>query len=209
MENSWQKYSARRVAELTEGGMSPQEAMKQAGKEWKSRKSGAPKPKRGASMASKKSGLSIEYITNTAGTLSEEQASDIALGLLDGLLFHADAETGTELRTMQIRAAELFRGKEKSVSDTAERQFGHDLAEYLVLAVIDRGVDWSELSPAVLGEGPARPVMVTGGTSGRTTPTPEEELGIKKKEERKELGRKVGNTAIDEMVKALKDIMNS
>lgn len=204
MESTWQKFSARRVKELTSEGMKAPQAMKQAGAEWRARKD------KGARVANKKRGLSIEYITATAGELSEEQASDIALGLLEGLLEYADADHQTELRTLQIRAAELFRGKDKSVSDTAEREFGFDMAEYLVLAVIDRGIDWSELRPSVLSAGPAQPVVITGGTTGgRTTPTPEEELGLKKKEERKELGKKIGSTAIDEMVKALKDIMNS
>ncbi|MEM7518807.1 MAG: hypothetical protein AAF368_18030, partial [Planctomycetota bacterium] len=125
----------------------------------------------------------IEYIKQVDGALSEEQAADIALGLLDGLLEYADADYSEEYRTMQRRAAELFRGPDKTDDDTAERKFGMDLAEFLILAVIDRAVSWDQLEPAVLSgaSGGSQEMPDFGAPMQQGSPpelTAEQELGL-------------------------------
>lgn len=208
-KTSWQAFSSARVKDLTAEGLTSRDAMKRASEEWQ-----AGAKRTGGRVA--KSKLVIEYIKAVDGTLSEEQAKDIALGLLDGLLEWADAEHSTEYATMARRAAELFRGDERSADDSAERQFGVDLAEYLILALIDRGVSWDELQPTVLqgadtgGEPPADPFAGGGGGGGiDRAPTPEEELGLAPPPRGGgSLRGKVAGSAVKETIRQLERIIN-
>lgn len=213
----WQDYSSARVPELVAEGLENDDALRRAGEEWRSReKTSRDEPKRakrtskGASMSSRKKGLTIEYIRQVDGALSEEQAADIALGLLDGLLEYADADYSEEYRVMQRRAAELFRGPDKSDDDTAERKFGADLAEFLILAVIDRAVSWDQLEPAVLSGGSrGSQQMPDFGAPAQGPPaelTAEQELGLAPRPETSRRSR-IGGTAVQATVRALEQII--
>lgn len=207
MEITWQQYSKRRVPELRSQleGLTAQEAMKIAGREWREYSEG------GGEVGSKRtSRVVIDYISEVAGVLPEEKAADIALGLIDGLLEYADASHAEEYNVMRRRAAELFRGQERTTEDTVERRFGYDLAEYVVLAVIDRELSWSALEPSVLsggskGSGKEMPDF-GGGMPPPLELTAEQELGLSPKPSVKGRATK---TAIDATVKALKEIMES
>lgn len=202
----WQEFRKKRLKELMDGGMTFGDASKVISREWKAMKEG--KPSKGASVSSKssKTALSIKYITSTSGELSEEQAKDIALGMLDGLIEYADGDSSTELTSMQRRAAELFRGEERTASDTAERRLGFDLAEFLVLAVIDRNLSWESLTPSVLSDGAAPMLPTVVQPSQPSKPTPEQELGLSPKPS---TGKKVAGTAMEETIKALQKILTS
>ena len=210
----WNAFRSPRMKALMEDGMSMGDASKIVSKEWK-----AYKEKKGDCTSSKRTrsgtvktrtGISIKYVSGVSGELSEEQAKDIALGLIDGLLEYADAEAGTELRTMQRRARELFAGEERTASDTAEHRLGEDLAEFLVLAVIDRNIQWSQLEPSVLG-GKAAPVMptFTAPSGSPTKITPAQELGIVPKPTSPSLGQQVGKTALQKTIEGLTKIITS
>lgn len=207
----WEEFRKRRLRELMDDGQSMADAMKVIGREWQSVKEGgstsATQSKRRSTPVSNNK-LCIKYVQQASGNLSEEQAKDIALGILEGLIEYSDADRATELRTMQRRAAELFRGNEVSDRDTAERRLGYDLAEFVVLAVIDRNITWESLTPSVLSEGAAPTLTMLPGPSQRPGGiTPEEELGLKPKQP--STGARVAGTALGETIKALEGILKS
>lgn len=218
--SDWQSFVSLRLPELTAQGLSSREAMQRVGQEWQEIKEGSA-GSRGASSAGRrgrggsvsKSGLKIDYIQTADGILSEAQAKDIALGLLDALIDRSDAEYSTEYAAMQRRAAELFGGgEEPSAADSAERKFGADLAEYLILAVISRRVPWSELEPAVLSglreEAPGdAPALLLPPPASSMTPTAEQELGLAPRPTNPSLKSRVASSAVKRTIQGLEQIL--
>lgn len=217
-KTGWKAFISERLPGLTSQGMSSREAMQRLGEEWQELKGGSASSRgrfpmghrRGGNVS--KSTLKIDYIQAADGLLSEAQAKDIALGLLDALIERSDAEYSTEYAAMQRRAAELFGGDGPSAADSSERKFGRDLAEYLVLAVINRRVPWSELEPAVLSglreEAPGdAPALLPPAPASSTTPTPEQELGLAPRPEQPSLKSRVASSAVKRTIQGLEQIL--
>ena len=112
---------------------------------------------------------------------------------------------------MQRRAAELFRGPDKTDDDTAERKFGMDLAEFLILAVIVRAVSWDQLEPAVLSgaSGGSQEMPDFGAPMQQGSPpelTAEQELGLAPRPETSRRSR-IGGAAVQATVREIEQLI--
>lgn len=164
---------------------------------------------------SKRNDVNFRYSERSNGVLQPEQARDAAIGLLQGLLEYADASDEQEYQILLQEGRELFGEDPPTMRDSEERQFGYDLAPYLVRLLMVRGVDWRELEPTALAwnrkqhEGQAVEARVPELPTFREPErlpgplTPEQELGLAPRKQ-----GSLGQTAVQATVRALQDIIN-
>lgn len=153
----YQDFVKERMPALRGRGLSPPEAMKQIGEEWRARKGRSPGGGRVSSRETKVSGglrslkAEVPLVVEASPDLSA--AWDIAVGILDFL-----EEQATELDPYQsaARRASAVRARAKgstSEADATEVQMGRAIGEVLVHVMVHRGMtgaEWAALQPKQL-----------------------------------------------------------
>lgn len=155
--DGWRAFSAQRIPELQAEGMSYADAQKRAGKEYKEgRRAEGGTVSDGAKLKGVRglSSLRAEIPFQVKAEPDLAAAWDIAEGLIDELMEHANPGNGDAFRRQAAAAYARAKGITPEVDQT-EHDFGRSIAKALILVLGHRGVtadDWAAMAPPELGQ---------------------------------------------------------
>lgn len=158
--STYQDYLTERMPQLRDQGISPKDAMRQIGHEWREKKKGG-NANKGADMPREtkmKGGLqSLRLELPLVVEAQPDLAAlwDVAEGLVDFLLVNAKGTTDREAFVRRAAAAFARAKGETNEADGHEYRFGEALGEVLLLVMAHRGLtanEWVAMAPPQLGQ---------------------------------------------------------